>query len=115
MQINIQKLEAAVTGILALAILGFSLYLCYVVFFTGPVPETSPSLATINVGAFGGFPKIQKVAEAVSGSADKFALKKKNYIFVDGVIYKSFVNDPIDVPLSEKRGRPDPFVPYAAP
>ncbi len=113
MQVNIQKLQGIVTGVLAIGIVGFSIYFLYTVFMTGPVPELSPSLSTVNSGAFAGVPKVQKVAEAVKGTGEKFALKKKNYQFIEKPVYKSFTNDPVDVPLSEKRGRADPFAPYA--
>ena len=115
MQISIEKLEGVVTGILAVVIVGVFAYLGYVVFFTAPSPERSPTLATVNVDAFAGFTKIQKVAGVVSGSVQKIAIKKKDYLFTESPIYKSFTDEPVEVWPSEKRGRPDPFVPYATP
>lgn len=115
MNINIQKLQEIVTGIIAVGVCCVFGYFTYVVFFTGPVEEAGPSLATVNVSAFSSSPKILKIASAVSGSAPKIAIKKKDYLFIETSLYKSFIDDPVDVPLSEKRGRPDPFVPYATP
>ncbi len=113
MQINVQKLEGIVAGVLALGIVGFSGYLCYQLFFTGPTEEVSPSLSTVNVGTFSAFPQILKTASAVSGSGQKIAIGKKSAMFAEKPLFKSFTDDPVDVPLSEKRGRADPFVPYA--
>jgi hypothetical protein len=112
MQINIQKLYGIVAGVIATGIVGFASYLGYVVFFTGPVAETSPSLATVNVSSFSAFPKIAKTAGAVSGGGQKILIGKKDYLFTEKPLFKSFVDEPVDVPLSDKRGRPDPFVPY---
>lgn len=117
MTINVHKLEGVVTGAIAVGMVSFFAYFIYLVFFTGPVPETSPSLSSVNPGVFSSFPKMNKAAEVVTGAEDKFVFRKKGQPpLVQKKIYQSFTDDPVDVPLSEKRGRADPFVlPYATP
>mgnify|MGYP003442129372 CR=1 FL=1 len=113
MDINVAKLEKWVAIIACAAVIGFGGYLAYVVFFTGPKVESNPTLAGVNASLFG--PKIQKAAAALTDNNQKILLKKKNLEFSETALYKSFQDLPVDVPLSDSRGRPDPFVPYASP
>ena len=113
MDINVAKLEKWVAVTVCVGIVGFGFYLAYAVFFTGPKVESSPTLAGVNASLFG--PKIQKAAASLTESNKKILLKKKNLEFTETTLYKSFQDLPIDVPLSDSRGRPDPFVPYASP
>jgi hypothetical protein len=83
----------------------------FLIFFTGPKAEAAPSIAAINPAVFG--PKIQKAAVTVQGK--KITLSKKDILFTESPLFKSFTEVPKPVPLSDTRGRPDPFVPYVAP
>ena len=113
MQINLSKLMGIVTGIITILMIGGSGYFLFSVFFDGPQEETSPTLATLNVSIFG--PKIQKAAAALVDPQRKISLKKKDIAFTESALYQSFTDLPEEVPLSDSRGRPDPFVPYVAP
>lgn len=113
MDINVSKLAKWASLVIGVGIIGFNLYLGYVVFFTGPKPEETPSLAAVNAGLFND--KVQKVVSALNVPAQKVNLKSSDLRFTQSALYKSFDEFPIDVPLSDSRGRPDPFVPYAAP
>jgi hypothetical protein len=114
MQISLSKLLVVVTGVVALGMFGATGYLLYVVFFTGPQPDLTASVETVNAGVFG--PKLQKAALSITDPAAKISLnKQKDLFFLDSALYKSFVDLPDVVPLSVSRGRPDPFVPYVAP
>ena len=113
MDINIVKLEKWIAIGVAVAVTGFAGYLAYVVFFTGEKPNPNPSLESVNTSLFG--PKVQKAASALVDNNKKVLLKKKNLEFANTALYQSFTDLPVDVPLSDSRGRPDPFVPYVAP
>ena len=113
MDINISKLEGIVTGVIITLLFGGFFYLAYVVFFTGPQAESSATITTINPSIFG--PKIQKAASVVVDASSKISLKKNDIAFTESALYKSFTDIPEIVPPSDSRGRPDPFVPYAAP
>ncbi len=115
MEINLQKLQAGVAAGIGVAIVAYSLYLGYSVFFSGPVAESSPTLASVSPSSFSGANKIKKSAEMVGGTGKKISFTRKDYLFTESSVYKSFTDDPVVVPLSDTRGRPDPFVPYAAP
>lgn len=111
MQINLSKFIGFLTGVASVALIGGFGYFMYLVFFVGPEPEQIPSLETISVGTFG--PKLQKAASAVRDK--KIQLDKKNISFTESALFKSFTDVPDSVPLSDTRGRDDPFVPYVAP
>ena len=113
MQINISKFMGIITGVVALGLLGFLGYLTYTLFFTGEKVEEVPTLSNVNVGILG--PKMQKSAAALINASEKISLKKNDVAFTESNLFKSFTKVPGSVPLSESRGRPDPFVPYAAP
>lgn len=113
MQISLSKFLGIMVGVLALLMLGWYLYFAYDLFFNGEKVEDVPGLQSINIGAFG--PKAQKAAAPLVNAADKIALKKKDIGFIDSDLFKSFTDIPESVPLSDSRGRPDPFFPYAAP
>lgn len=111
MQINVSKFMGFLTGIVSILMLGVFGYYMFLVFFTGPKPEEVPSVAAINPAVFG--PKIQKAATMVQSK--KITLAKKDILFTESPLFKSFTEVPKPVPLSDTRGRPDPFVPYVAP
>lgn len=113
MQINISKFMGIVTGVVTLSLVGCLGYLSYTLFFSGEAVEVTPTLANVNVGILG--PKMQKSAAALINASDKIALKKGDIVFTESNLFKSFTEIPSSVPLSESRGRPDPFVPYVAP
>lgn len=113
MQINPSKFMAGITVLLCIAMVGYSFYFLFGLFFLGPKVEDAPTLATVNIAVLG--PKVQKAAQAITGSATRVALKKKDIAFIESALYKSFTDIPDGVPLSDSRGRPDPFVPYVAP
>ena len=113
MQINLSKLYGAVTILVALGLTGVTGYFFYLIFFNGPVPEAVPTNKTLNVSTFG--PKIQKAAAILSNSSQKIGLKKADYIFTDSDLFKSFQVVPDEIPLTDSRGRANPFVPYVAP
>jgi hypothetical protein len=113
MQISISKFTGFVTGVVSLLLIGGLGYLSFTLFFQGDAIIDTPDIKTINVGILG--PKTQKAASALVNAADKIALKKKDLMFLDSNLYHSFVDFPDDVPTSTSRGRPDPFLPYAAP
>ena len=114
MEVNFSKLAGGVSGIVALGLIGFTAYFTFTLFFDGVEDAPAPTLATVNAGLFGS--KVQEVASALTDQKRKIALdKKKDLQFIDSALYKSFVDLPEDVPLSDSRGRPDPFIPYVAP
>lgn len=113
MQISLSKFLGVVTGVVALGILGWYLYFSYNLFFAGEKVEDIPTIQSINVGILG--PKAQKAAAALVNASEKIALKRKDIGYIDGTLYKSFTDIPDTVPLSDSRGRPDPFIPYVAP
>jgi hypothetical protein len=67
----------------------------------------------MNISIFG--PKIQQSAQILTGSSQKVSFKKKDLAFSETQLYKNFTDLPEVVPLSDSRGRADPFVPYVAP
>lgn len=113
MDINLQKLEKWVAIVVCTLIVAFVGYLYYVVFFTGPKAEENPTLSGVSSGVFNA--NVQKAIASLNDPAQKINLKKKDLLFTESALYKSFSEKPYDVPLSDSRGRPDPFVPYAAP
>ena len=52
MNISIQQLEKFVTGVLAIALVGFSLYLAYVVFFTVLKPTEGLEFSSVTKSIF---------------------------------------------------------------
>ncbi len=113
MEINLAKFEKGVIGIVAVLFALLMLYLTYTLFFVGPAIDSNPSLATITPANFG--PKVQKAAATLTDKTQKVMLGRNDLMFTETALYKSFTDLPLDVPLSDKRGRPDPFVPYVAP
>jgi hypothetical protein len=114
MNISIQQLEKAVVGILMVGVVGFSLYLGYIVFFTGPKPSEFSDVTSVNKGMFSGNKKLESAAGAVNDPS--FKSISKTFQFTQSALYKSFTESPESVPLSEKRGRANPFVPsYVTP
>ena len=113
MDINVQKLQKGVAIAVCIAIVGYSLYLAYGVFFNGPVAQEGGGLANINPGLYG--PKIQKAAAPLVDANAKISFKSKDVAFTKTPLFQSFTDLPVEIPLSATRGRPDPFVPYAAP
>lgn len=112
MQISLSKFLGVLMGIVGvLLFLGFG-YFCYLLFFDGPVPSPTPSLQSINVGILG--PKMQKAAKVLVNASDKIALSKNDISFTESALFKSFKEIPDNVPMSDSRGRADPFVPYYA-
>ena len=113
MQINLSKFMAGITGIVVLGLISFSCYLAYQLFFVGNDVETIPTIETLNVGIFK--PKMQSAAAALTNKTEKISFTKNDIAFTESPLFKSFTERPGSIPLSEKRGRPDPFIPYVAP
>lgn len=113
MEINPSKFAAALSGIASLALIGGMGYFLYAVFFDGAKPQDVISVQTINVSVFG--PRIQAAAIVLTGTSQKLSFKKSDLSFTETPLYKNFTDLPEVVPLSDSRGRPDPFVPYVAP
>ena len=112
MEISVSKFVGAVTGIISVVFFGGFCYLAYGLFFEGEVIAEA-NINSINVGILG--PKAGKAAAVLVNATDKITLKKKDLAFTESTLYKSFTDTPDDIPLSDSRGRPDPFVPYVAP
>lgn len=113
MDINTSKLLQFVTGALSVLIFLGTLYFCYTIFFQGPQPNPVPTLQTINIGVLG--PNTQAAAAVFVDKDKKISFSKKDIGFLDTPLFQSFTDLPEVVPLSESRGRADPFVPYVAP
>ncbi len=113
MQISLSKLAGVVTGAVVIGITGYALYFLFTVFFKGPQVNASSVITEESLAVFG--PKLQKAAGAIVDPSQKISLSKKDLQFLEKNLYKSFTELPSTVPLSESRGRPDPFVPYVAP
>jgi hypothetical protein len=114
MEVNFSKLVGGISGIVGILLIGGSMYFMYTIFSEGGNTAPEPTLANLNVSIFN--QKIQLVAASITGSGQKISLdKKKDLIFTESKLYKSFTDMPEDVPLSDSRGRPDPFIPYVAP
>ena len=113
MQISISKFMGVVTGIVILGLIAAFGYFVYTVFFTASVTTAAPSLDNINTNVLG--PKAQKAASVLVNAHDRISLKKKDLSYTESKLFNSFTEVPGSVPLSESRGRPDPFVPYVAP
>ena len=111
MQINLSKFIGGLTGLVSLALVAGFGYLTFTLFFGGDTGVAT--LESTNVSILG--PKSQKAAAALLNATSKISLKKKDLAFTEGALFKSFTDVPDDVPLSDSRGRPDPFVPYVAP
>lgn len=112
MDINVTKLYQGCIAALGVAALGVSLYFAYDLFFVNK-GESPAALTNINTSLFG--PKVQAAAQVLTDKSKKISLGKNDLSFTEKPLYKSFTDIPVDVPLSNKRGRPDPFVPYVAP
>lgn len=113
MQISLSKFLQFVTWGVGFAMLVGYGYFCYILFFTGETVDSVPDIRKVSTGALG--PRGQKAASALLDSSDKINLKTKDLIFTQTDLFKSFDGVPGDVPLSDSRGRPDPFNPYVAP
>lgn len=113
MQISLSKFLGVVTGILGIGMFLWFGYFCFNLFLNGPKTNTSVNLESINVSIFG--TKIQKAASVLVNASDKILLKKKDISFTEGDLFKSFTEIPEGVPMTDSRGRADPFVPYVAP
>ncbi len=114
MQINLSKFVGVLTGITAVGLLGFFGYFMYLLFFVGPEPEAVPSVEAINPSSFGD--KLQKAAVAAKNKNIYLSKTGKiNISYTDQPLFNSFTEVPDPVPLTDTRGRDDPFVPYVAP
>ena len=113
MQISLSKLVGFLTLVISVGLLGAFGYFSYVVVFDGSSVAAGTSIESVNGAAFG--PKMQKAVNALSGGTGKIALKKKDLAFTEKDLFKSFTDIPDSVPLSDSRGRPNPFVPYVTP
>lgn len=113
MQIDISKFMGIVTGIVAVLLIAVFGYFSYSLFFIGGSPSDTVSVSSINISLLG--PKMQKSASALVNATDKISLKKSDLGFTESDLFKSFTEIQDGIPLSESRGRPNPFVPYAAP
>ena len=103
------NLKDILVGFLVIGMISYSGYLGYGIFFQ----DSSDDVTTLNAGILG--PKLQKVALILNSSKDKISFKQRDLSYTEGSLYKSFTDLPEAVPLSEERGRRDPFVPYVAP
>ena len=117
MEINVAKLIGGVVGVLSLALLLGSGYFLYDVFFNGAQVDPTVSVKAVTTDFFG--PKAQKAASAITDPKQKISLRhtitQDDIAFTEKELFKSFTDLPESVPLSESRGRPDPFTPYVAP
>jgi len=113
MQISPSKLAGFLTLIVSIGLIGAFGYFSYITLFSGSSTEVGTSIETVNAGAFGS--KMQKAVKALSGGSGKISLKKKDLAFTEKDLFNSFTDIPDSVPLSDSRGRPNPFVPYVAP
>jgi hypothetical protein len=113
MQISLSKFLGVVIGILGVGMFLFFGYFCYILFFTGETISEVPTLETVNITVLG--PKMQKAGAILVNKSDKIMLKEKDIIFTKGDLFKSFTEIPEGIPMSDSRGRADPFVPYVAP
>lgn len=113
MQINPSKFTALIVGIVSLGLTGWVFYFLFGVFFSGAKVDPTAPLSQADVAVLG--PKIQKAATILVDPKQKISLTKKDLAFTDSALFKSFTDLPETVPLSESRGRPDPFAPYVAP
>lgn len=109
MNISISLIKNVATGIICLGLVVYSFYLGYGIFFKKV--EVSTDVSTVNAGLLG--QKLQKAALFLNSKTEKVSFSKTTLLFSQGALYKSFINVPEAIPLSDKRGREDPFVPYA--
>ncbi len=113
MEINISKFMGGVTVIALVFLFSFFGYFSYLVFFVGNSPSGTASASNINVSIFG--TRMQKVASVLANASDRIALKAGDIKFTQDKLFQSFTEKPREIPFSDSRGRPNPFVPYAAP
>jgi hypothetical protein len=113
MQINPSKFTGLLVGIISLGLLGWCLYFFYGVMFSGVSSNPTAPLTAADVAIFG--PKLQKAGAVMVDPKQKVALTKKDFAFTELTLFKSFTDLPEVVPMSDSRGRPDPFAPYVAP
>ncbi len=114
MQISLTKFSLFLAGIISIGLVIGSLYFLFTIFFGGPKPDDFPIITVSNIGVFG--PRIHKAAAVLVDPDNKVELNKdKNLKFLTSDLYLSFTENPDVIPLSQSRGRPDPFVPYVAP
>ncbi len=113
MQISLSKLSGVVTGVVIIGMVGYMGYFLFVIFFKGPQVDFSPRVSVESVSIFSG--ELKKAAAVIVSSDAKIALTKKDLQFTEKDLYKSFIEQPATISLTESRGRADPFVPYVAP
>ncbi len=113
MQISPVKFTGFMVAIASVGFFVFFLYVLYLVFFGGPVPVVVNTTKDLNPSTFGA--KYKKALSALNDSANKISLGKSDISFTRENLFKSFVDEPEDVPMTDSRGRDDPFFPYAAP
>ena len=113
MQINPSKFTGMLVGLLSLGLLAGSLYFMYTVMFSGPSSNPVAPLTATDIGALG--PKAQKAGNILVDPKQKISVSKKDLSFTESDLFKSFTEPPEVVPMSDSRGRPDPFAPYVAP
>lgn len=114
MQISISKLYIILTGLVVAGMIGYNGYFFYIVFLQGPNPDPSPVISMDNISGLS--QKLQKAAASIVDPAQKISLNmKKDLQFLDTPLYQSFKDLPEVVPLTNSRGRADPFTPYVAP
>lgn len=113
MQINPSKFTGFIVGLLSLGAFGWMFYFIFTLFFTPTGVDANAPLSQVDVAIFG--PKVQKAANVLVDPKQKIALTKKDLAFTDSALFKSFTDLPETVPMSDSRGRADPFAPYVAP
>ena len=113
MQISLSKFLGVITGILGVGMFLWFGYFSYNLFFKEESSSETLTIDSINVGILGA--KMQKAASVLVNKSDRVLLKKKDISFTEGDLFKSFTEVPEGVPMTDSRGRADPFVPYIAP
>ncbi|MEN9552198.1 MAG: hypothetical protein RI935_575 [Candidatus Parcubacteria bacterium] len=102
MNISISLIKDSAVGLIVIGIIGYSLFLGYGVFFREPAVSSSVSASLLG-------PRLQAAALIVQ---EKVSFSPNNLTFTKTPLYTSFIDPPEIVPLSDKRGRDDPFVPF---
>lgn len=109
MEISPSKFAAFLSGIISLVLVGGMFYFCYILFFSNSSYVSGGPVTTSDILVFG--PKM-RAAVVVADPQQKLSFSSP---YIDTLLFKSFSDKPEVVPLTDSRGRPDPFVPYVAP
>lgn len=113
MQISPVKFTGFVAALVSVILLCAFFYFTFTLFFKGPQVNQFATVESLDPGAFG--PKYAKALSMLNDKSKKIQLSKGDLQFTEGELYKSFTDEPTTVPMTDSRGRDDPFVPYVAP